>query len=327
MPQGLPTVDELAARRAQMFPALTFAQLARVAAAGVEKTFEDGEIVFEQGDSDVPFYVVLEGELEIVHPSGKLEEPITVHKEREFTGEVSVLTDRRSLVRGRAKGRLRVVRVEHTRLRSLIQTDPEISELLMRAYILRRIGLLSAGQGDVVVIGSRDSAATLRLQAFLMRNGHPYRYLNIDRDADVQRLLDDLHVNIKDIPILICRGQLVLRNPSDADVADCLGFNVALQPGVVHDVVICGAEPGGLAAAVYGASEGLDVLVVEARAPGGQAAASSKIENYLGFPTGISGRALAARAFNQAEKFGARVLVARGALRMYCDERVPPDGI
>ena len=320
MTQGLPTLDDLAVRRAQMFPALTHAQLARVAAFGVEKAFEDGEIVFEQGDYDVPFYVVLEGELEIVHPSGKLEEPITVHKEREFTGEVSALTDRRALVRARAKGRLRVLRVEHTRLRSLIQTDPELSELLMRAYILRRVGLLSAGQGDVVLIGSQHSAETLRLQAFLMRNGHPSRYVDVDRDADVQTLLDEFHIDAKDIPILICRGDLVLRNPTDAEAADCLGFNAALDPGAVHDVVICGAGPGGLAAAVYGASEGLDVLVVEARAPGGQAASSSKIENYLGFPTGVSGQALAARAFNQAEKFGARILVARGALRMYCDE-------
>ena len=319
MAQGVPPLD-VESRRAQMFPALSEEQLARVAVFGVEQTFADGAILFDQGDVDLPFYVVLEGELEIVHPAGKLEDPVTVHKQREFTGELSLLTERRALVRGRAKGRLRVLRIEHTRLRSLIQTDPELSELLMRAFILRRVGLLSAGLGDALVIGSRDSAATMRLQAFFMRNSHPYRYVDVDRDADVQTMLDEFHVGVKDIPILICRGQLVLRNPTDAEVADCLGFNAALEPQAVHDVVICGAGPGGLAAAVYGASEGLDVLVIEARAPGGQAASSSKIENYLGFPTGISGQALAARALSQAEKFGAKIVVARGALRLHCGE-------
>jgi thioredoxin reductase (NADPH) len=320
MVQRITIPPNLEARRAQMFPVLTAGEVARVAAFGVEKTFEDGQLLFEQGDRDAPFYVILEGELEIVHPRGKLEEPITVHGAREFTGEVSLLADRPALLRGRAKGRLRVLRVEPARLRSLIQTDPLLSETLMRAFILRRVGLLTAGQGDVVVVGSRDSAATLRLQEFLVRNGHPYGYVDVDRDPDVQTLLDEFHVDMTQVPVLICSGKRVLRNPTDAEVAECLGFNVAFEPGVVHDVVICGAGPGGLAAAVYGASEGLDVLVVEAGSPGGQAASSSKIENYLGFPTGVSGQALAARALNQAEKFGARLAVTRGALRIHCDE-------
>jgi thioredoxin reductase (NADPH) len=227
-----------------------------------------------------------------------------------------MLAERRALLLARARGPLRVIRVEHARLRSLLQTDPDLSEVVMRAFILRRVGLLSAGHGDVVVIGSRDSAATLRLQSFLVRNGHPYRYVDVDVDPDVQTLLDELHVDAKDIPILLCAGDRALRNPTDAEVADCLGFNEAFEPGVIHDVVICGAGPGGLAAAVYGASEGLDVLVVEASAPGGQAASSSKIENYLGFPTGVSGQALTARALTQAEKFGAKLAVARGAIRL-----------
>ncbi len=302
-----------------MFPALTPGELARVMPFGAETIFEDGVIVFDQGDVDVPFYVVLEGELEIVHPRGAFEDTITVHHEREFTGEISLIADRRSLVRGRAKGRLRALRVEHARLRSLVQTDPLLSEILMRAFILRRVGLLQAGQGDVVVIGSRDSAATLRLQAFLVRNGHPYRYLDVSVDA-VQAFFDELHVGVADVPILICRGERVLKNPTDAEVAECLGFNAVLDPSALHDVVICGAGPGGLAAAVYGASEGLDALVVETGAPGGQAASSSKIENYLGFPTGISGQALTARALTQAEKFGAKLAVTRGAVRLHCDE-------
>jgi thioredoxin reductase (NADPH) len=255
-----------------------------------------------------------------VHPRGSEEDIVTVHGPNEFTGEVNLLTDRRSLVRARAKGPLRVSSVAPEKFRWLIQTDPELSEIIMRAFILRRVGLLASGFGDAIVIGSRDSAATLRLQAFLVRNGHPYQYVDVDRDPDVQHLLDEFHVAVKDIPILICRGARVLRHPTDAEVADCLGFNTALAAEVVHDVVICGAGLGGLAAAVYGASEGLDVLVVEAGAPGGQAASSSKIENYLGFPTGISGQALAARAVAQAEKFGARLAVARGALRLHCEE-------
>jgi thioredoxin reductase (NADPH) len=190
----------------------------------------------------------------------------------------------------------------------------------MRAYILRRLALLASGYGDAVVIGSRDSAATLRLQEFLVRNGQPYRYVDVVRDPDVQTLLDQFHVGVGDVPVLICRGERVLRNPSNAEVADCLGFNPRLDDGVVHDVVVCGAGPAGLAAAVYGASEGLDVLVLEANAPGGQAGTSSKIENYLGFPTGVSGQALTGRALSQARKFGARIAVARSAVGLYCDE-------
>lgn len=320
MPKESEMIDDLASRRAQMFPVLTDTDAARAAAFGVERTFPAGAIVWEQGDEHVPFFVVLEGELEVVHPRAGGEDLITVHGPKEFTGEVSLLTDRRALVRARAKGPLRVSCVAPAKLRSLVQTDPGLSEIIMRAFILRRVGLLASGYGDAVVIGSRDSAATLRLQAFLVRNGHPCQYVDVDRDPDVQRLLDEFHVALKDIPILICRGTRVLRNPTDAEVADCLGFNAALAAEVVHDVVICGAGLGGLAAAVYGASEGLEVLVVEAGAPGGQAASSSKIENYLGFPTGISGQALAGRALAQAEKFGARLAVARGALRLHCEE-------
>jgi thioredoxin reductase (NADPH) len=300
MTQGLPTPPELDARGAQMFPAFTDAQLARVTAFGTEKEFADGAIVFDQGDYGVPFYVVLDGELEVVHPNRKREELVTRHVAKHFTGELSSLSDRRSLVRGRAKGRLRVLCIAPPRMRALIQTDSEVSELIMRAFILRRVGLLSHGYGDVIVIGSRNSAATLKIQEFLTRNGHPYRYVDVDRDPDLQLVLDEFKIDVKDIPILICRDDLVLRNPSEVEIADCLGFNAKLELGVVHDVVICGAGPGGLAAAVYGASEGLDSLVLESVAPGGQAGASSKIENYLGFPTGVSGQALAARAFNQA---------------------------
>jgi thioredoxin reductase (NADPH) len=319
-----PTSDfprpDLSTRRPQMFPALTDAQIARIARLGVEQTFEAGQLLFDEGEYNVAFHVILEGEVEVVHPRGKIEEPVTVHKRGEFTGEISLLYDRRSLVRGRARSRVRTVRVERAQLHKLVQTDAELSELLMRAFILRRMGLLEGGMGDVVILGSQHSASTLRLQAFLTRNGHPYQYVDVEHDANVQALLDDFHVAVADVPVLICRADRVLKNPTNAEVADCLGFNAAFEPKAVHDLIICGAGPGGLAAAVYAASEGLDVLVLEMDAPGGQAGSSSKIENYLGFPTGVSGQALASRALAQAEKFGAKIAIARGAKRIHCDE-------
>ena len=315
-----PGAADLSGRRGQMFPRLTDAQLARVARVADEKSFTSGALVWEQGDHDVPFYVVLEGQLEVVHPYGEAEHAVTVHERGEFTGEMSLLLGRRTLVRARAHGSLRVLRVETSRLQALVQTDPELSELVMRAFILRRLALLSEGWGDAVVIGSQDSADTLRLQAFLVRNGQPYRYVDLGRDPDVESMLRQFHVSANDIPILICRGDRVLRRATDAEVAECLGLNPAIEPAHVFDVVVCGAGPGGLAAAVYAASEGLDVMVVETGSPGGQAASSSKIENYLGFPTGVSGQALGARALAQAEKFGARLRVACGAHRLHCDE-------
>jgi thioredoxin reductase (NADPH) len=318
MAQSLATPFDAEARRAQMFPALPPDQLARITASGEERTFDDRAVVFERGDAATPFYVVLEGELEIVHPQAGVEDRITVHRPGEFTGELSMLSGRPSLVRGRANGRLRVVRVEHARFLALLQTDPEFSELVMRAYILRRMGLLSGGHADVIVVGSGHSAATLRVQEFLTRNGHPYRYVDVERDPDLERLLGHVRVAVDEVPVVICADGRVLRSPSNAEIADCLGLNASIEPGVVHDAVICGGGPAGLAAAVYAASEGLDVLVLEANAPGGQAATSSKIENYLGFPTGVSGQALAARALNQAEKFGAKIAVARGAVALHC---------
>ncbi len=314
-------MSDLTSRRAQMFPPLTEAQVARVARFGKERSLTAGEILFEQGDYGVPFYVVVEGALEVLHPLvGKVDELITVHHPREFTGEVNLLADRRSLVRGRATIPTRVIRVEPKDFRALVQTDSELSELLMRAFILRRMGLLAGNMGDVILVGSRHSAATLRVQEFLTRNGHPYGYVDVDSDPTVQALLDGFHVSVGDVPILICRGDRVLKNPSNTEIADCLGLNAGVDVGQVRDVVVVGAGPAGLAAAVYAASEGLDVLMLEASAPGGQAGSSSKIENYLGFPTGISGEALAGRALVQAEKFGAKIAIARRATQLHCDE-------
>jgi thioredoxin reductase (NADPH) len=191
----------------------------------------------------------------------------------------------------------------------------------MRAFILRRVELFNRGLGDVVLVGSSHSAGTLRIKEFLSRNGNPYSYIDLERDTGVQEFLDRFQVTVDEIPVLICRGQTVLRNPSNQQLADCLGFNASIDESHVRDVIVVGAGPAGLAAAVYAASEGLDVLVLETTAPGGQAGSSSKIENYLGFPTGISGRDLAGRAYTQAQKFGAEVFISRAATKLSCSRK------
>ncbi len=213
-----------------------------------------------------------------------------------------------------------MIELDRQHMLALVQTDAELGEIVMRAFILRRVELVAAGMGDVVLIGSTHSAGTLRIKEFLMRNGHPYSYIDLERDPDTQSLLDRFHIAASEIPVVIFRGRLVLRNPSNQQVADCLGFNETVDQTHVRDLIIVGAGPSGLAAAVYGASEGLDVLVLEASSPGGQAGSSSRIENYLGFPTGISGQELAARAYTQAQKFGATMLIAN-ATRLACDRK------
>src|SRR5438034_3105818 len=231
-----------------------------------------------------------------------------------------MLSGRRSLVRARVTKASEVIELDHKQMLNLIQTDAELSEILMRAFILRRVELIAAGVGDIILIGSIHSAGTLRIKEFLMRNGQPYSYIDLERDSDVQKLLDSFRIAASEIPVLICRGQLVLRNPSNQQIADCLGFNESVDQTKVRDLVVIGAGPSGLAAAVYGASEGLGVLLLETSSPGGQAGSSSRIENYLGFPTGISGQDLAGRAYVQAQKFGAEMLIA-DAKRLICDRK------
>src|ERR671919_630333 len=308
--RGLPLTSS---RIEKIFPKLTQAQIGRIAAYGRSRSVQPGEVLIEQGDTSVPFFVVITGEVEIVRPLDAYETLVTVHGYGEFTGEVNMLSGRRSLIRARATKPGKVIELDHQEMLTLVQTDAELSDILMRAFILRRVELIAAGVGDIILIGSTHSASTLRIKEFLMRNGHPYSYIDLERDPDVQNLLDNFKISATEIPVLICRGQLALRNPSNQQIADCLGFNESVDQTHVRDLVVIGAGPSGLAAAVYGASEGLDVLVLETSSPGGQAGSSSKIENYLGFPTGISGQELAARAYLQAQKFGADMLIATGA--------------
>ncbi len=315
--RGLPLNSS---RTEQVFPTLTPAQIRRIAAHGHRRATQSGDVLVERGDIAVPFFVVVSGELEVVRPEGAAETLVAVHHTGQFTGEVSTLSGRRALFRLRAAKVGEVIELDRQRMLALVQTDAELSEILMRAFILRRVELVAAGVGDVVLIGSTHSAGTLRLKEFLMRNGHPYSYIDLEHDAEVQNLLDGFHIAASEIPVVICRGELVLRNPTNQQVADCLGFNESIDQTQMRDLVIIGAGPSGLAAAVYGASEGLDVLMLETSSPGGQAGSSSRIENYLGFPTGISGRELAGRAYTQAEKFGAQMLIAKGT-RLTCDRK------
>lgn len=302
-----------------MFPMLSSAQIARIASLGVIRTITRGEVLIDGGQTNVPFFVLKAGEIEVIRPSALEEILVAVVGPSQFTGDISMILGRPAQMRLRVSDSGEVVQLTRDQMHSLIQTDAEISEVLMRALIHRRAALVAQGIGDVLLIGSVESAATLRIKQFLTRNGHPFKYLDVDRDTDVGQLLARFDVEPAQLPVVICRGEAVLKNPTNQEIADCLGFNKGIDHTHLRDVVIVGAGPAGLAAAVYAASEGLDVLVIEASSPGGQAGTSSKIENYLGFPTGISGRDLAGRAEAQARKFGAEVMIATGAAELACE--------
>ena len=304
---------------ALMFPTLRPPQIARIATHGVVRPIAGGEVLIEAGQTDVPFFVVLAGGIEVIRPSALGDLLVAAHRPGQFTGEASMLLGRPAMMRVRASAPGEVVQLTRDQMHTLIQTDAEISEILMSALIHRRSALVAQGIGDVLLVGSLRSAPTLRIKAFLSRNGHPFTYLDLDRDADVRALLERFGVEAADIPVLICRAGVVLKNPTNQEIAERLGFNGRIDHEHLRDIVIVGAGPAGLAAAVYAASEGLDALVIEASSPGGQAASSSRIENYLGFPTGISGQELATRAYAQAQKFGADVMIAKGATDLPCE--------
>ena len=308
-------------RRDQMFPQLTPAQIGRISSVGARRSVRSGEVLYELGEQDTRFFVVIEGAVEIALPVDGREERVTVLGPGEFTGEINMLSARRNLVRARALGDGSIVVVDREHLRALVQRDFELSEILMRAFILRRVALIAHGGGGLVLVGSRHSARTLHIREFLSRNGQPFTYQEVESEPDVQTLLDRFHVGVDEVPVVVCESGVVLRNPTIEALASGLGLNRQLDAAATRDVVVVGGGPAGLAAAVYAASEGLDVLVLEHTAPGGQAGSSSRIENYLGFPTGISGQDLAGRALTQAEKFGAEVAIARGAVGLDCTSK------
>jgi thioredoxin reductase (NADPH) len=309
------------AREAQTFPRLSAEMAARVARYGSEEQFAAGATVFTRGDRSVDFFVVSAGSIEIFDvDEHDLPQVFVVLRTGQFAGELDLFNDRQVLVSARAGEASRLLRVRRADFRRLVSTEADIGELVMRAFILRRVGLIRHVHGGVVVAGPAHGADTLRLVQFLSRNAYPHRLLDTEHDVQAGGFLACFSLSAADLPVVIAPGHRVLRNPTLAQMADDLGLTETFDHAEVFDLAIVGAGPAGLAAAVYGASEGLRTIVVESLAPGGQAGTSSKIENYLGFPTGISGQALAGRAQVQAQKFGARLALSRGVVGLDCEQ-------
>lgn len=316
----LPAIDT-PNRQTEAFPVLTPAQIERIRRYGKTREVSAGEILFEAGALGTSCFVVLSGKLDIVLPDLSGERLVVSYSPGQFSGEMVMISGNRGLSRGRVTEAGEFLEVGAEALRTLIGKDAELSDIFMRAFLLRRLTLISEGWSNVIVLGSQHSSNTLRLREFLIRNGHPYGYIDLDHDKASQELLTRFAVGLEDVPVVICSGKKVLRNPTTQTLAECLGFIGRSDERRMHDVVIVGAGPGGLAAAVYAASEGLDAVVIESDFPGGQAGSSSRIENYIGFPMGISGQELAGRAMVQAERFGARMMVGQRVVKVNCDQR------
>src|SRR6202041_1925463 len=273
----------------------------------------------EPSQAEIPLFVVIRGQISISRP-GEQENIVAVRGAGQFTGEMSVISGKRSLLRAFVSQDGEVLEVSPAKVSWLIAKDSDLGELLMEAFVARRQLMIQLGEGNVILFGKRASPRTLVLREFLSRNGHPFRYVDIDSDTSAEELMDKLAVREGEIPVVYCNNRYVLRNPSIAELAACLDLNINTDRSV-RDVLVIGAGPAGLAAAVYAASEGLNTLVVEKSAPGGQAGSSSKIENYLGFPTGLSGQDLANRSLAQAQKFGAQLMVAQSVVHIDCSRR------
>jgi thioredoxin reductase (NADPH) len=300
-------------RRHQLFPVLDNAQIemAKRFASGEARRFAPGEVLFDVGERNAPAWLVLDGSIAVVRRDGlDHEAAITTHQVGQISGEVSQLAGRASLARGRAGPQgCTALPFDAAHLRALVIGSADVGELVMRAFILRRVGLIQEGGAGSVLVGRPDAPDLVRLQGFLARNGYPCTVLDSSTDAEGRALVERLGVRPEDLPLMVCPNGTVLKRPTDAEAGACLGITPDLDPRTVYDVAVVGAGPAGLATAVYAASEGLSVLVLDQRAIGGQAGASARIENYLGFPTGISGQALAGRAFTQAQKFGAELAI------------------
>jgi thioredoxin reductase (NADPH) len=310
----------LETRRHQMFPQLDAHDFARLRRFGEVQTFKDGTRIMKAGETAPGLAFILKGKID-VRQGGAVShrEAIVVHGPGSFLGELAQLSDRPALVDATAEGDVEAIVVPPRRLRDVLVQEAELGERIMRALILRRVGLLQVGQAGPILIGPFGSSDMLRLENFLTRNGHPHRSLDSGNDACAQTLLKQFVIQPEHLPIVLCPGGQILRNPSESELARCIGLLKPIDPNIVYDVAIIGAGPAGLAAAVYAASEGLCTLVLDCRSFGGQAGASSRIENYLGFPTGISGLALMARAYNQAQKFGAEIAIPDEARLLAAD--------
>jgi len=307
------------AREAQTFPRLSDEMARRIAGYGQEESPVAGSLLFERGQRGTDFFLVLSGHLEVLEHDREGEPHVLrLVRSNQFTGEMNLFNERQALVSARAGRATRLVRVRRADFRQLISRETDIAEIMMRAFILRRVLFVTHAYAAVELVGPGHGGDTLRIQRFMRRNAYPYRLLDTETEPDVGEFLRHFDVCEADLPVVLLPGKVILRNPDEVRLADALGLVEALDPATVFDVAVVGAGPAGLAAAVYAASEGLKTVVLESTAPGGQAGTSSKIENYLGFPTGISGQALAGRAQSQAQKFGARLAIARTATGIDC---------
>jgi len=302
-------------RRAQMFPVLDTDEIDRLRRFGQPNQFRAGAFLVRAGEIAQGLFLILSGEVRVV-PHDAPDKPIVTYGTGSFMGELAQLSGRPALADGLAVSEVEALLIASARLRDLMVQEAELGERIMRALILRRIGLLEQGIGGPVIIGRADARDVLRLEEFLRRNGHPYQKLDPDTDSCARTLVERFHVSALDLPTVLCADGTLLRNPSVAQLARCIGLLHAIDSTKIFDVAVIGAGPAGLAASVYATSEGLSAIVLDCRAFGGQAGASARIENYLGFPTGISGMALMARAYNQAQKFGAEIVIPEEAAHL-----------
>jgi thioredoxin reductase (NADPH) len=307
--------------RAQLaFPVLDDRQIARLRKIGTPRSAEDGETLFAEGDRGFDFYVVVTGRVEILEHSGGAPTTVTVHEPGEFTGDVDMVTGRSALVTAVARGRTELIRIPAAEIRRFVAEDPELGDIVLQGFMMRRTLLLDSGFSGLRVVGSRYSPATVSLAQFLARNGVPHTWIDVEEDIGAAELLQHLGVEPADTPLVLMGDGTVLKRPTHDEVSERMGLAAPVGEAEVADLLIVGAGPGGLAAAVYGASEGLRTRVLEADHPGGQAGGSTRIENYLGFPMGLSGAELTDRALLQAQRFGAEISVPREAV----DLRVEP---
>ena len=310
MIMSMPTQSIIDTRRHQMFPTLEAAEIERVRRFGKVSSYGAGEALAKVGEVGHGLTIILAGKVDITRRDGSgRREPIVTRRAGAFMGELAQLAGRPALVDAYAQGPVEALIIPPDQLRALLIAEAELGERIMRALILRRVGLLETGAGGPVIVGRAENGDVLRLEGFLRRNGHPHQRLNPETDPEAKALIESFHVDPGQLPIVLCPGGQLLRNPSEIELARCIGLVGPIDPNRIYDVAVVGAGPAGLATAVYAGSEGLSVLVLDCRAFGGQAGASARIENYLGFPTGITGMALMARAYNQAQKFGVEMAI------------------
>ena len=320
MARSMDNASVMQSRAAQMFPTLAPEDVDRLRRFGDTRTYDANVRLVTAGEVSPGMFVVLRGRVDVTHRSvlGP-DEHIITHEPGGFMGELAQLSGRPALVDARATEPVEALVIPSSKLRDVLVAEAELGERIMRALILRRVGLIELHGGGPVIVGHQDDGDVLRLASFLDRNGHPFQILDPETDGCARTLVDKFHLQPGQLPIVLCPNGQMLQNPKEDELARCIGLVGAVDPNKIYDVAIVGAGPAGLAAAVYGASEGLSVIVFDCRAFGGQAGASSRIENYLGFPTGITGKALMARAFNQAQKFGAEMAIPDEVRRLQCD--------